>query len=506
MSLEIKDISFGFDGVDILADVTAQLESGRIAAIIGPNGSGKTTLANLISGFLRPRSGEVVLDGRRLTGLSPHRVAQAGVARMMQGQHLAWNLSARDNVCSALDRRAGMTEQERRRTALTILARLNLEHEAETPTIALSFGQQRLLGLARTIALPGSFLLLDEPFAGIKGAALESVVAVLVAEAQAGRSVLIIDHTIPAIERVGDEIWFMHDRRIRVFDSFRSLRTSQEFVTAYLGGATTNASKRSLPHQEGDASAMPAPRLIIEDLWGGYDPQAPVVTGINLAIRPGDVVCVLGRNGCGKSTFLRLVAGLLPLYKGIVALDERTIGNLSPDARTERGLWLLPQDHRVFRTLSVRDNVVLGSLTRDGRARAKIGLVGKPRKGAISAADQAFDEIKIRGSITPKRIAGTLSGGEQTFIALAVLSARSAQVLLLDEPTAGIDTVAKNHLMERIHVWREQGTSVLIIEHDFQFVIDVATRIVVLADGKLQELVGWQDRSADEILDIVLQS
>lgn len=513
MKLSIKDLTYRIGDFVILDHVSAEMGPGEIVGLIGPNGAGKSTLADTLSGFLSPSSGNASLNGVTLIGHSPAEIGRRRISRMFQGQHLAWNMSALDNVLVGLDsqseiswrnnlfatRGASGIENDKRKRALESLGKVGLSAEAERPARDLSFGQQRLLALARAIVHDSKLLLLDEPFTGVKSTALELLTELLRAEARDGRMVLLIDHTLSAVASIATKLWFMEKGQLTVFPDFSSLLNSENFARSYVGlgkhpkqplakfgtqsdhvSPVTLPSKSNPIHDVAPVKSM----LELSLVSGGYGSRI-VVSGVDLSISAGEVVCLLGLNGSGKSTLLRLIAGVTRKFTGSISLQGRNIDHLQVHDRVRRGLRFLTQDHRVFRNLSISENLVLSanpSLTKSeglGSLQSCFRLLRPNRDAKVKG--RSFRQYLNAGG----RVVGTLSGGEQAALALEELEFGSAEVILLDEPTSGIDGVTRTMLASLITTWRTRGLAILMAEHDIDFVLSVATKILILRQGRL---------------------
>ena len=544
MNLSLKNISYRVGDFVILDRVTADIRDGEIIGLIGANGAGKSTLANVISGLLRPTSGEINLDGNVLKSCKPSDIGRGTVSRMFQGQHLAWNLTVLDNVLTGIDSQtkldwagavfqtanARLTETEKTDRANESLIRVGLAEQTHQYARDLSFGQQRLLGLARCLVHHASLMLLDEPFTGLKKAALDLTLELLKEESERGCMILIIDHRLSAIESIAKKLWFMERGHLTTFLNFESLIQSEAFVRSYLGfnsqtitsssvdvqingpvhrrdpalnleqsATDPTARRRCSGSSKSSSSFNPAPALQLKCLSGGYGSRT-IIDDLSLELSRGEVFCVLGVNGSGKSTLLRLIAGVAKLSSGSISLDGQRIDTLRADQRARKGVRLLPQDHRLFRNLSVSENLILAA-PKDDTVCARIGLPLASRLTGSAGYLRDIDQGQPCGPIHyHDRPAGTLSGGEQSKVALQHLEYGVSKVLLLDEPTSGIDGIQKSELIKLVKSWIATEVVVLIAEHDVDFVLAVATRIGILTGGRLTELPSISSVTPDILL------
>jgi branched-chain amino acid transport system ATP-binding protein len=524
MSLQIEHISYRINGCLILDNVTATADVGEIVGLIGPNGAGKSTLANVLTGFLAPTSGEIHLDGRRITGLTAQQVAGRGVARTFQDPHLPWNLTVLETVLAVLSsnplspeehgpsswtRSDTSTEAHSRCSA--ILERLGLAEPAHAPVRDLSFGQQRLVALAMAIARPSHLLVLDEPFVGLKSSALQRVLACLREEART-KTIIMIDHTLSALRAVASRLWFMHRGRLKNFGDYSAMATSPLFEHGYLGlgqperrsdreGQTQRAPEttRILSAAEPSVDPRLEPILSLRGMSAGYGNKL-ILSEVDLRAFAGEALCIVGLNGSGKSTLLRSIVGLANVFSGEILLKGNNIVGLLCDEVVQRGVRLFVQDHRLFRTLTLRDNLILmaAGLCRCGATLFRFPMIGRSKLSVV--IDDVQQKLAESGLVFSNRPAATYSGGEQAKVAMAQLNLGSPDILLLDEPTSGVDAVSRSSLLTFVRQAQGMGRCLLIVEHDLDFVASVASRVVIIRSGVLIPLEWRPGQPAGEIL------
>ena len=508
MSLSIEHVSYQIDGYRILHDITAAAQRGEIVGLIGPNGAGKSTLANILNGFTTPSIGKVRIDERNLVGLSPQRIARLGVARTFQGQHLPWNLTSRACLLSAIatspsqqseQDRTAFAHQKAQHAAVQQadiwLKRFGLSEVSGKKARDLSFGQQRLLAVAMACARSSRLLILDEPFVGLKSMALQAMLDVLRTEAPA-KVIIVIDHTLSAIREVASRIWFMHRGQLTVFRDYSELAASELFRSNYFGGpqgvlteycrpesSDAQNAERSTQRMAGSSRAV----LELRGVAAGYENKV-VIRSAPVVLHSGEILCVIGTNGSGKSTFLRAIVGVAKLFEGQIIFCGDSVNNLSPDARVRKGMRLLVQDHRLFRTLSLPDNLLLSATAVESPRRLLAVLRPENSGAARGSVARAVENLEDSLPDFAGRAAGTYSGGEQARVALAQLEFGDPKLILLDEPTSGIDGIALQSLMAALHRWKQRGAAVVIVEHALDFVSAVATRVLVAANGELHEV------------------
>jgi ABC-type branched-subunit amino acid transport system ATPase component len=506
--LSISAISYRIGDCEIVRDVTAFLSKAGVVALVGPNGAGKTTLINILSGCIRPSSGLVYYNGNKISRLEPDQIARLGIARTFQEQHLAWNMTALQNLLCAFDvhedwrwartifyrKYCHLKDIEARERAYSVLQRFRLENYADIPVRELSYGQQRLIMVARAFAIPAKLMILDEPFSGIKEAFLDIILRELREAIGNGASLIVIDHKLSILREIAKTYWFMNRGRLSVYPSYSSMTASEEFNRDYLGlKGTTHVAPQSIidagEHKESGGCNVYATKennsmLRLINVSGGYGKKR-VVENVNLAVNRGEIVGLIGANGSGKSTLLRTIAGAARLFEGDILLDDVSIKEQPTEKRILIGLRLLPQEHRLFPSLSVQDNIALATLSFED-SRITVGAI--PRKfRSLSSSKGRLNTTLLadKGENFLKRKAGTISGGEQASVSLGLLEFGLPRLILLDEPTAGIDGIARDKLVKSIENWQKRDAGIIIAEHNIDFLLSITSNIYLVKDGRI---------------------
>jgi ABC-type branched-subunit amino acid transport system ATPase component len=249
--LAVSGINQRFGGLQALNDTTFDVEQGRITCLVGPNGAGKTTIFNVITGFQRPDSGRITFRDRRLDGQTPRQIVRAGIARTFQNLRLFVDLTALDNVMVALGEQFGeepvgavlrpfhtaRAQRRRAETAMEVLETVGLAHKASDFARNLSYGQQKLLTIARGLATRAELLLLDEPASGLSHTALEEIMAVLLRLKQNGKTLLVVEHNTRVVQKIADEVLFLHQGQLMAQGAPDAIIGDPALAEIYFGGA-----------------------------------------------------------------------------------------------------------------------------------------------------------------------------------------------------------------------------------------------------------------------------
>ncbi|MGA4554646.1 ATP-binding cassette domain-containing protein [Methylorubrum aminovorans] len=481
--LAVEGLGIAFGGIRAADGVAFAASPGAITSVIGPNGAGKTTVLNMISGFYRPSAGTIRLGARNLAGRPAHAIARAGIARTYQTTRLFGSLSVVENVILArapgrLLRRAQARD---RRDAAALLAFVGYAGALDRPASELPHVDRRLVEIARALAGAPRVLLLDEPAAGLARAETDRLGALLRRIAACGIAVILVEHDMPLVMGVSDRILVMDAGRPIACGAPAEVRRDPAVLRAYLGAAETPARPRSAPWS-GPGDAV----LAALDLRAGYG-AAPVLDGIDLAVRPGETVALLGSNGAGKSTAMRALAGLLRPVEGSVVLADVPIAALPAHRIARLGLALVPEGRQVFPELTVVENIRLGAWSRGGRVDP----------AEVEALLDRFPRLRERAGSR----AGLLSGGEQQMLAIARGMMAHPRILLLDEPSLGLAPAIINSLYATVAELRDQGTTILIVDQMAALALTVADRGYVLEQGRVAASGTAAELNADAALE-----
>ena len=483
--ISVHDVHVNFGGVRALSGVSMDVRPGQVTGLIGPNGAGKTTLFNVVTGLQPPAGGSVLLDGRDITALKPHRRARLGIARTFQRLEVFGTLTARENVLMGAEtQRAKLGAGTDPATAAdALLERVGVAHVAHEPTDLLPTGLARLVELARALATSPTVLLLDEPSSGLDGHETEELGRVLTSLAGDGMAVLLVEHDMHLVMSTCENVTVLDFGRVIASGPAAAVQSDPLVQAAYLGvsdgqaKSASTAPKAAAPKAAAQAAPVngtdgAAPALEIRDVRAGYG-RIEVVHGVNLAVEHGAVFALLGPNGAGKSTLLKVASGRMAPSHGNVLLGGRDVTRASAVRLARRGLCTIPEGRAIFPNLTVSENLLMYTY-RDRTLRAR------------SLEEKAFTRFPVLGE-RRKQLAGTLSGGEQQMLAIARALCTDPQILLLDEMSMGLAPIVVGRLYEAVaELVASEHLAVLVVEQFAETALTVADRAAIMVNGRIE--------------------
>jgi rhamnose transport system ATP-binding protein len=482
----LRHVAKSFGAVRAVIDGTIGLYAGEAHALLGENGAGKSTMVKILAGVHAPDEGEVLLDGHPVTLATPAAARDAGIAVIYQEPTLFPDLSVAENIYMGRQPLVAGRRIDRRKMladAAGLFGRLGVRLDPGRICRGLSIADQQLVEIAKALSLEARVIVMDEPTAALSAAEVARLFEVVRTLRAGGSAVLFISHRLEEVFEICQRVTVMRDGR-HVLTSELDGMTTDDLVRAMVGRqmAERTAGERSAP---GD-TILTAERLTREGVF----------TDVSLQVRAGEIVALAGLVGSGRSEVARAIFGIDRYDAGRVLVRGRELRKASPTAAMAAGIGFVPEDRRqqgLVMDMSVQQNVALASLSR-------------LRKGGLvrSAAEKAFArDWAVRLNLKYGRLTDPvlqLSGGNQQKVVLAKWLGRSPALLIVDEPTRGIDIATKAEVHRLLVQLAAEGVAILVISSELPEVLHIGDRILVMREGRLTAELRHDDATEEKIM------
>ena len=483
--LAVRELSVGYDGVVVLADVAIEIAEGEIVALVGTNGAGKSTLLRAIGGVVEADHGAIVFDGRDITHLPPDEIARLGVAQVPGGEGIFPNLRVEDNlrVAAWQGRRRGEHDADMIDEALTAFPSLATRRDERAAN--LSGGQQQMLALAMaTITRPKLFLI-DELSLGLSPIVVEQLLGAIESMRQAGTSILLVEQSMNVAVAVADRVYVMETGVVRFSGSADELAAHPEMLwSVYLQKASETLGAQALAPAAADADHRT--ELEVRGISLSFGGNA-ALNDVSLHAEHGEIVGIIGPNGAGKTTLFDVVSGFLRPDSGRVDLAGADITDRTAPARARLGLGRSFQDSRLFSGLTVRDALAV-SLERftdvadPFNAMLRLPLQVRTEAAVHERVDELLDMFGL--DRYADNLVSELSTGSRRLVDLAAVVAHQPSVVLLDEPSSGVAQREVEAMVGLLRSVRDRlDATLLVVEHDIAFIAELADRLVAMDRG-----------------------
>jgi ABC-type sugar transport system ATPase subunit len=476
--LEINSIWKYYGGTAALRDVSASLQAGEILALMGHNGAGKSTLVKILAGSMRQDSGEIKVDGKALPG-GVREARAAGIAVIYQDLSLFPKLTVAENIAGEPTGRFNYSLRAAKRAAAASLLRV----EERSPLLAcldrnvedLPLAMRQRVAIARALAHDSRILILDEPTAALSLQDTDHLLSYLRKLASSGVGVLFVSHRLSDVRRIADRFLVLRDGAVALSATPAELG-GNELARAMFGESASDENHAAEP----DRTSEPQSKDGLQDMLTVRNAtRHGEFSNISVTLRAGEIAVLTGLTGSGRTEFAESLVGLRRLDGGELQVVGKPLSFSSPRNAMRHGLVYVPED-RLRAGLFARHSTAENLVGATEHLRAQFGFLGKE----ISRAAAGISDFAIRCQ-GPDSTLETLSGGNQQKVLLARWHMAGARVLILDEPTAGVDVSAKAEIHKRLREWAAAGAALLVISSETDEVLDLADRIMVFHAGNL---------------------
>ncbi len=476
--LEAPAISKRFSGVTALSEVDLTLRAGEVHALVGENGAGKSTLIKVLTGVYWPDDGELRYLGEPVRFPRPADAQAAGISTVYQEVNLVPLMSVASNLFLGREpRRFGLVDfRAMNAAAAKLLDSYGVRVEVTRPLRTLGMGVQQMVAVARAAATKARVVILDEPTSSLEPREVDTLFEIIDRLRADGVAVLYVSHRLDELYRICDQVTVLRDGS-RVHSGSLAELPRLELVALMLGRDLERIRREGTTVFEGESTAVaPMPVLAASGLTSQHR-----LHDVDVRVRPGEIVGLGGLLGAGRSETARAIAGALPMDSGAVSVAGKHVRTGSVAAAMRAGIVMLPEDRKadgILPDLSVRENIVLAALP----TLSTGGVVSRRRQDSI--VDIFMKRLRIK-AVSPDQRVGDLSGGNQQKVLLARLLCQQPKVLLLDEPTRGIDVGAKAEVQALVDELAAEGLGVVLISSEFEELVEGSDSIVVLREGRV---------------------
>ena len=489
--LRAIDIDKSYAGVHALHGASFELRAGEVHALIGENGAGKSTLIKIMTGAVVPDGGVIEFNGKPITQNSPRLAKQLGIAAIYQQPALFPELSVAENMAIGLEERAVWSRvnwRERRRRATDLLARVGARVDPDAEAGDLTMPQQQLVEIARALGAEAKVLIMDEPTASLSDEDTRNLFSVIKQLRDQGVGIIYISHRLEELPLIADRVTVLRDGR--TIDTREMSEVNRQQLIQLMVGRELSAVFPKRAVELGDVV------LELRQLGCG----ASGIHDVNLSVRAGEIVGLAGLVGAGRTELARTIFGLTPADRGEILLCEKRSRIESAAQAIQSGIAYVPEDrrrHGVVLDLAISANITLASLDR----LARFGAMDFRHEKQVAA-----DYTRRLGIKTPSIFApvATLSGGNQQKVALSRWLVTKPSLLILDEPTQGIDVAAKAEVHELMMELTTQGVAILMISSELPEILGMSDRIAVMCKGTIVATLDRAEATQEKILALAL--
>ncbi|MGV8986046.1 MAG: sugar ABC transporter ATP-binding protein [Cypionkella sp.] len=485
--LTLNGIRKSYGPTEVLHGVSLDICAGEVVALLGENGAGKSTVSNVISGTVLPSSGEMTWLGAKYAPANPREAIDLGVSMIHQELLLLPHLSIAENMfVGRYPMKAGRVDRKQmEEMAQAGLRRLGLDISPGRPVAGLSTANQQLIEIAKALTLNAKLVILDEPTATLGRDETRLLFDQIDRLRGDGVGIIYISHRLKEIKQIADRIIV-----------FRDGAKVQEFDTADLPIRTIVESMVGRPlDQMFPALAKPSEEVVFK--VAGLSAPDGSFANVNFEVRKGEIFGIAGLVGAGRTELVRAIAGADPIAAGQTKLNGRDVTPKSPRDAILNGIVLVPEDRKLHGLVldhSIQENIAYTNL----ETVARSGWVG--RAAVRNFAAQQIEKFGVKGKGAQK--ADEMSGGNQQKVVIAKWLARNPKVVLLDEPTRGIDVGARSSIYQLIHALANQGVAVIVVSSDLEEVLGVSNRILVMAAGRQAGILNHSEANDVSVMEL----
>lgn len=487
--IELKGVSKSFPGVKALSDVELSVKKGEVHALVGENGAGKSTLIKVITGFHKMDEGAMYIEGKSVQFQNPHESIEAGIACIYQELSIVPQMNVADNIFLGNwpVRRHLIDRAELNRKTEEILERVSLNVRPQQIAGDLSIAQQQMIEIGRALTRNAKLIIMDEPTSSLTERETESLMKLIEKLRRDGISIIYISHKLDEVMNIADRITVMCDgRHVKTLEARDTTR--QQLIEYMLGRPLGNMYEH-VPTAPGDTV------LKVENLT-----RSGVFENVSFEVRAGEILGFFGLVGAGRSEIMRAIFGIDKLESGKIFIHGKPVKIQSAKDAVKLGIALVPEDRKndgLALQLPIVDNMTIVKLPEISRA----GVIDQ--KTRTELAEKYADTVRVK---TPsiRQLVGNLSGGNQQKVIIARWLMQDTSVLILDEPTRGIDVGSKAEIYSIISELAAKGVAVIVVSSEMNEILGVTDRVAAVFEGHITQIFETAKTNDKEILSAAL--
>lgn len=492
--LRVENVTKTYPGTTALAGVDFNIYRGKVNVLIGENGAGKSTLMKILAGVEAATSGRLLLEGREIAPKSPREAEALGIGIIYQELNLFPNLNVSENIFMAHEHTINgviINHREQERRAAALLERLEQPINPKTLVSNLRIGQQQIVEIVKALALNTKILIMDEPTSALSNAEVSILVRIIEDLKAQDVSIVYISHKLEEILQIGDYITVLRDGKLVAESPMEQV--SLKWMVEKMVGRDTSTIYKPMEHEIGSEI------LCVQDLTLAHESKAQgyLLDHVSFSLYSGEILGIYGLMGSGRTEIFETLMGLHAYATGEIVLDGKHIEAKSVTDRIKHGIMLIPEDRQregLVQTLSVANNMILANLK---RYMSRFFLSARKEKEDVS---RLIDELSIKVP-NAQTLISSLSGGNQQKVVVAKALLTDPKVLLMDEPTRGIDVGAKEEIFDIMVELSKQGLGVLFVSTELKEVMAMADRILVMSKGRITAEINRADATEESLVE-----
>lgn len=488
--IQMKGITKVFPGVKALDSVNLNIYKGKIMALLGENGAGKSTLMKILTGVYEKTAGEIYLEGKPVSFSNTKESQNLGIAIIHQELNLIPYLSIGENIFlgrEPVNRLRKINWNKLFKDAGVIMERLGITESPGTPVSELSIGKQQMVEIAKALSLDAQVIIMDEPTGALMEKETESLFRVIRELKKEGRSIVYISHRLKEIFEICDDVTVLRDGQF--IGEYPIAEVNEDRVIELMVG-------RKLSEQFPRISSKPGETVLeVRTL------NSPLVKEISFKVNKGEIVGIAGLMGSGRTELARTLYGIYGKSSGEILIDGKAVDIKSPGQAIRNGLVYVSEDRKangVVLGLSIKENISLSVLQ---KLSGLLGRIDMRKEDAM--ANDAVRSMSIKTS-GPRQLVKNLSGGNQQKVSLSKSLMTKPKILILDEPTRGVDVGAKKEIYDIMNQFKKEGMSIIMISSEIPEILGMSDRILVMHESRIAGSLDYQDANQEKIMRLAI--